>query len=96
MASSSFFFSFLISISIYSSLLKIETVVFYCNLQADILGWVSLGFGFGSWIWTQTQAQTRKKINLGLDSEFNSKHFGIEINKCLKFLRPKKFLGPKN
>jgi hypothetical protein len=31
-----------------------------------------------------------KKINsMGLDSEFNSIHFGIEINKCLKFLGPK-------
>jgi hypothetical protein len=45
-----------------------------------------LGFGSGS---------RPKPINLGLDSEFNSIHFGIEINKCLKFLRPKKFLGPK-
>ena len=35
--------------------------------------------------------QTQKGINLGSDSEFNSIHFGIEINKCLKFLRPKKF-----
>jgi hypothetical protein len=34
--------------------------------------------------------------SLGLDSEFNSIHFGIEINKCLKFLRANKFLGPKN
>ena len=25
-----------------------------------------------------------KKINLGFDSEFNSIHFGIQINKCLK------------
>jgi len=36
-----------------------------------------------------------KKFNLGLDSEFNSLHFGIEISKSLKFLRPKKCLGPK-
>ncbi len=36
------------------------------------------------------------KINLGLDSEFNSIHFGIEIDKCLTFLRPEKFLGPIN
>jgi len=42
----------------------------------------------------------RKKINLdktqtqthfGLDSDFNSIHFGIEINKRLKLLRPKMF-----
>ena len=33
--------------------------------------------------------------SLGLDSEFNSIHFGIEINKSSKFYRPKKFLGPK-
>ena len=46
-----------------------------------------LGFWFGSWVWTQSQ--TPQKINLGLDSEFNSLHFGIEINKCLKFLGPK-------
>jgi len=32
----------------------------------------------------------KKKINLGLDLEFNSINFGIKINKCLKFLRPKK------
>ena len=49
-------------------------------------------------VWTQTQIQ--KEINLGLDSEFigidiGIKHFGIEINKCFKFLRPKKFLGLK-
>ena len=31
------------------------------------------------------------KINLGLDSEFNSIHFGIEININLKFLTPKMF-----
>jgi len=36
-----------------------------------------------------------EKINLGLDSEFNSIHFGIEINRSLKFLRPNKFLGQK-
>jgi hypothetical protein len=36
-----------------------------------------------------------KKINLGLDSELNSIHFGIEINKRVKFLRHKKFLGLK-
>jgi hypothetical protein len=54
-----------------------------------------LGFGFGSWVWTMTQTQTQKEINLGLDSEFNSIHFGIEIKECLKVLRPKKFVGPK-
>ena len=27
-----------------------------------------------------------------INSEFNSIHFGIEINKCLKFLTPKNFL----
>ena len=32
---------------------------------------------------------------LVLDSELNSVHFGKEINKCLKFLRPKIFLGLK-
>ena len=32
----------------------------------------------------------------GLDSEFDSIHFGIEINKCLKFFRTKKFFGPKD
>ncbi len=37
--------------------------------------------------------KTPKKINSGLDSEFNSIHFGIEINKSLKFLRPKNFWG---
>ena len=26
-----------------------------------------------------------------INSEFNSIHFGIEINKCLKFLTPKNF-----
>jgi hypothetical protein len=26
-----------------------------------------------------------------MDSEFNSVHFGIEINECLTSLRPKKF-----
>jgi len=31
----------------------------------------------------------KTKINLGLDSEFNSIHFGIETNKRLKFLTPK-------
>ena len=30
-----------------------------------------------------------------INSEFNSIHFGVEINKSLKFLRAKKFLGPK-
>jgi len=30
-----------------------------------------------------------KKNNLVLDSEFNSIHFGVEINKSLKFLGPK-------
>ena len=29
------------------------------------------------------------------DSEFNYVHFGIEINRCLKFLRPKSFLVQK-
>jgi hypothetical protein len=28
---------------------------------------------------------------LGLDSEFNSIHFGIKINKCFSFLTPIKF-----
>ena len=36
----------------------------------------------------------KKNKNLGLDSEFNSIHFGKEINKCLKF-ETKKFLGLK-
>ncbi len=36
-----------------------------------------------------------KKINLGLDSEFNSTNYGIDIKKCLKFVRPKKCLGVK-
>jgi len=39
----------------------------------------------------QTQTQTKTKINFGLDSDFNSIHFGIEINKRLKLLRPKMF-----
>jgi hypothetical protein len=39
-------------------------------------------------VWTQTQT----KIDLGLDSEFNSIHFGIEINKRLKFLTSKNVL----
>jgi len=38
-------------------------------------------------VWTQTQNQNQ--INLGLDSEFNSIHFGIETNKRLKVLAPK-------
>ncbi len=41
--------------------------------------------------------QTRKGINLGSDSEFNSRHFCIEINKCLKFVRLKnKFIRKIN
>ena len=40
------------------------------------------------WVTIQT------KINLGLDLEFDSIHFGIEIKKCLKFLT-QKFLGLK-
>jgi hypothetical protein len=44
---------------------------------------------------TYGQTLDPKKINLGLDSEFNSIHFCIEINKSLKFLRPEKLLGPK-
>ncbi len=47
--------------------------------------------GFGS----KSGTQTHTKINLGLDSEFNSIHFDIEINKRLKFLTPKMF-GSKN
>jgi len=43
-----------------------------CIERADILAW-------------GPKTQTPKKINLGLDSELNSIHFGIEIDKCLKF-----------
>jgi hypothetical protein len=35
--------------------------------------------------------QTQTKINLGFDSELNFIHFGIEINKRLKFLTPISF-----
>jgi hypothetical protein len=51
--------------------------------------------GFGSWDRAQTQTQTqnptRPKSQQDPDSEFNSIHFVIEINKCLKFLRPEKY-----
>jgi len=40
-------------------------------------------------VYIRTQTQT--KINLVLDSEFNSMHFGIEINKRLKLLTPISF-----
>ena len=53
------------------------------SFSSGILAWVSLGFGFGSWVWAQTQ--TQEEINLGLDSEFNSINFGIEINKLHVF-----------
>jgi hypothetical protein len=43
-----------------------------------------LYIGSGSWVTPRPKPET--KINLGLDSEFNSLHFGIQINKCLKFL----------
>jgi len=33
----------------------------------------------------------KTKVNLGLDSEFDSIHFGIENNKRLKFLTPISF-----
>ena len=36
------------------------------------------GLGFGSE--PKTKPKPPKKINLGLDSELNSIHFGIEIN----------------
>ncbi len=35
--------------------------------------------------------EPKTKINLGLDSEFNSIHFDLEINKRLKFLTPISF-----
>ena len=40
--------------------------------------------------------KSKTEINLGLDLEFKSIHFGIEINKNLKFLTPKTFLCLKN
>ena len=33
----------------------------------------------------------KPKTQRDADSEFDSKHFGIEINKCLKFVKPKSF-----
>jgi len=39
--------------------------------------------GFWVWVLDQTQTPPKKK---GLDSEFNSIHFAIRINKFLKFL----------
>jgi len=56
-------------------------------VYADILAWVSVGFLV--WVLGVDPEPNPQKINLGLDSEFNSMHFGIEINKCLKFLGPK-------
>ena len=45
--------------------------------------------------WVAPIPKPKTKINLCLDLEFNSTHFGIEINKLLKFLTPKIF-GSKN
>ena len=39
--------------------------------------------------------ESKPKINLGLDSELVSIHFGIEINKRLKFLKPISFWASK-
>jgi hypothetical protein len=39
--------------------------------------------------WMTPRPKPKTKINLGLDLEFNSIHFGIEINRRLKLLTPK-------
>ena len=64
------------------------------NTQWLILG-INRHFGLGLvgvWVWVLglDPDPNRIKINLGLVSEFNSIHFGIEIIKSLKFLRHKK------
>ena len=56
-----------------------------------------------TWIWNwilESDILPKKlytKINLGMNFEFNSVHFGIEINKCLrltqKFFESKKWAG---
>jgi hypothetical protein len=47
------------------------------------------------WFWVYVLGLDSDLTQRDLDSEFNSKHFDIEIKKCLKFLRPKNFLGLK-
>jgi hypothetical protein len=42
-----------------------------------------------TWVLGLDKDPYSKKINLGLDSEFNSIHFGIEISKSLKFFGTK-------
>jgi hypothetical protein len=49
-----------------------------------------LGLGLGS------DPRPKPKTQRDPDSEFDSIHFGIEINKCLEFLTLKKILGLKN
>ena len=54
---------------------------------SEILAWVSLGLRSGPKPKTNTQRDP--------DSELNCIHFGIQINKCLKFL-VLKFFSSKN
>ena len=39
--------------------------------------------------WVTSRHKPKTKIYLGLDLKFNSIHFGIEVNECLKLLGPK-------
>ncbi len=43
-----------------------------------------VNIGSGSWVWTQIRTQNQNQF----DSEFISIHFGIEINKHIKFSAP--------
>ena len=38
--------------------------------------------------WVTLRPKPKTKINFGLDLEFDFIHFGIEINKYLRFLTP--------
>jgi len=52
------------------------------NFFKDNYKQTKISLGFGSRVWAHIQTQNQ-----------NSTHFGIEINKHLKFLTPKSFLG---